>query len=137
MMRLACARFNEHNVYSSIVHVYGTCPRPCTCHSLRPPAQTAQSSYPISIVWDNVLRPAQVDLYSLSINQDTGVYTFMENVMPEVIGNVSADTMFFEEEVAVQKVVWNPNPSAASWVASGGTSGLVRVESTYGLPTDV
>ncbi|KAJ3189727.1 hypothetical protein HDU85_000011 [Gaertneriomyces sp. JEL0708] len=82
-------------------------------------------------------RPAQVDLYSLSINQDTGVYTFMENVKPEVIGNVSADTMFFEEEVAVQKVVWNPHPSAASWVASGGTSGLVRIESTYGLPTDV
>ncbi|TPX70938.1 hypothetical protein SpCBS45565_g01527 [Spizellomyces sp. 'palustris'] len=84
-------------------------------------------------------KPTQINLYRLQWDFQTQVYKFVENTKPEELaqmvprGSESILTMFYPPEVAIQKVVWNPNRCAASWIASGGTGGIVRVETTFGM----
>ncbi|KAI9092439.1 WD40-repeat-containing domain protein [Phlyctochytrium arcticum] len=83
------------------------------------------------------VRPVQYVLYRLNYDPSTDTYIFMEELpcelpqAPSRAENVALE--YYLPEVAIQKVAWNPNESCASWVASGGTSGLVRIETTFGF----
>ncbi|ORY04349.1 WD40 repeat-like protein [Basidiobolus meristosporus CBS 931.73] len=73
-------------------------------------------------------------LYTLKKDSEKNEFIYDDNVVfePLVAHNHTPDnlfTMFFAPEVAIQRVSWCPNPQSAAWIASGGTAGLVRVES--------
>ncbi|KAJ3055507.1 hypothetical protein HK097_010282 [Rhizophlyctis rosea] len=82
----------------------------------------------------------QTVLYRLEWDFKNKAYRFVEGLGSQVPNFMSArvnvdNTLvnFFPPEVAIQKVAWNPNKHSASWIASGGTAGLVRIEDTFGL----
>ncbi|GBC06971.1 hypothetical protein RclHR1_07170012 [Rhizophagus clarus] len=83
---------------------------------------------------DRHQKPIQVTLYRLSIEEDMKTVKYWDNIKSKETTTTFMDNKafshFFMPEVSIQRVSWNPNIEAGSWIASGGTLGLVRVEST-------
>ncbi|ORY41072.1 WD40 repeat-like protein [Rhizoclosmatium globosum] len=79
-------------------------------------------------------KPVQNNLYQIGFDAMSGVYSIVEDTPEEPLTDVlkkSDSTMIFAPEIALQKIVFNKNSKCLDWVASGGTSGLVRVESCF------
>ncbi|KAJ3180634.1 hypothetical protein HK101_009949 [Irineochytrium annulatum] len=73
-------------------------------------------------------------LYKLEIH-DGNVLRLTEDIELELLQDVAMKgdppTAFFPLDVAIQKVVFNRSRQCASWIATGGVYGFVRVESVY------
>ncbi|KAI8386832.1 WD40-repeat-containing domain protein [Blakeslea trispora] len=70
-------------------------------------------------------------LYKLIFDDDTQSFRFVDGIKPNFsLPERAYHTVFFEPNVALQKIVWNPNKSACGWIASGGKAGLCRIEFT-------
>ncbi|CAG8660318.1 8675_t:CDS:10 [Acaulospora morrowiae] len=84
---------------------------------------------------DRHQKPIQVTLYRMYFDEDKVTICYQHNIkskettityhVPESFGH------FYRPEVSIQRLTWNPNISAGTWLASGGSFGLVRVESVH------
>ncbi|KAJ3110720.1 hypothetical protein HK098_000424 [Nowakowskiella sp. JEL0407] len=72
----------------------------------------------------------QFDLYKLSWNADSN--EFKMSTCKETKANTKQYGVILEpDEIAIHKISWCPNRSCASFLASGGRSGLVKIESVF------
>ncbi|CAJ0854492.1 3448_t:CDS:10 [Entrophospora sp. SA101] len=75
---------------------------------------------------DRQQKPIQVTLYRITYNKLTKIYTYWDNVKSTettyTTVNVDNYNHFFQPEVSVQHVIWNPNFDSGTWIASGGSS---------------
>ncbi|RIB25531.1 WD40-repeat-containing domain protein [Gigaspora rosea] len=78
-------------------------------------------------------KPIQVTLYRIGLDEDQKTILFWDNIKSQettaTYHTPQAFSHFFKPEVSIQRIAWNPNFNAGTWIASGGTLGLVRVES--------
>ncbi|CAG8502749.1 17577_t:CDS:10 [Dentiscutata erythropus] len=82
---------------------------------------------------DRHQKPIQVTLYRIGLDEDQKTVLFWDNIKSQettvTYHTSQAFSHFFKPEVSIQRIAWNPNLNAGTWIASGGTLGLVRVES--------
>ncbi|CAG8784390.1 30588_t:CDS:10 [Gigaspora margarita] len=82
---------------------------------------------------DRHQKPIQVTLYRIGLDEDQKTILFWDNIKSQettaTYHTPQAFSHFFKPEVSIQRIAWNPNLNAGTWIASGGTLGLVRVES--------
>ncbi|KAI8817950.1 WD40-repeat-containing domain protein [Fimicolochytrium jonesii] len=78
-------------------------------------------------------KPVQVFLYRLEYDQPSDTFTLFDDLNPQIVADNprTVPINFFGPEIAIQKVAWNPNVNASSWIASAGTAGLVRIETCF------
>ncbi|KAJ3076255.1 hypothetical protein HDU98_004868 [Podochytrium sp. JEL0797] len=80
-------------------------------------------------------KPAQSNCYQLGYDEETHVFTFVEDTPDERVGDIvkkgESPTLLFSPEISIQKVKYNTNFGSVKWLASGGTAGLVRVENVF------
>ncbi|KAI8056787.1 hypothetical protein BDF22DRAFT_667935 [Syncephalis plumigaleata] len=81
---------------------------------------------------DEMPRIAQYTVYRLSYDETSNVYVFNDKPFIEEMRKEKGSWMLldFHKKMSLQRARWNQNPGSAShWIASGGASGLVRVDS--------
>ncbi|KAJ3018284.1 UNVERIFIED_CONTAM: General transcription factor 3C polypeptide 2 [Siphonaria sp. JEL0065] len=80
-------------------------------------------------------KPIQINFYQLGYDAATRVFTYLEDTKEEPLTDImkkgESPTLLFSPEIALQKITCNNNKSSLDWVASGGSAGLVRVESAF------
>ncbi|KAJ3235711.1 General transcription factor 3C polypeptide 2 [Chytriomyces hyalinus] len=80
-------------------------------------------------------RPIQHNLYQLGYDSETQTFKYIEDTPEEDLGDLAkkgeSPTILFPPEIALQKVSFNKNKGCIQWVATGGTAGLVRIETVF------
>ncbi|KAG4305232.1 hypothetical protein PORY_001402 [Pneumocystis oryctolagi] len=69
-------------------------------------------------------------IYQLSINYEDMSYLLVENFKPEKYQKIKSTPTIFPPEIGITvlKASWNPTEKYGGWLASGSTSGILRVE---------
>ncbi|TPX44059.1 hypothetical protein SeMB42_g03180 [Synchytrium endobioticum] len=83
-------------------------------------------------------KPVVVPVYRMEWKPDENLYTFYEHleIEDQPLTKNKPDhplNTLFPQNVTIQRVAWSPNRVCASWVATGGRNGLVRLESVFNL----
>ncbi|TPX32341.1 hypothetical protein SmJEL517_g04544 [Synchytrium microbalum] len=75
-------------------------------------------------------------MYRLEWNEEQQLFVFVEGHEETSQVKGKPDHVIksvFPQHVTIQKAAWSANRVSASWLASGGRSGLVRLESTFDI----
>ncbi|KAG5439630.1 hypothetical protein PCK2_000764 [Pneumocystis canis] len=67
-------------------------------------------------------------IYQLSIKYDDTSYLLVENFKPEKYQKIKSNPIVFPPEIGITVAAWNPTKKYGGWLASGSTSGILRVE---------